>query len=313
VEPVLGESPGTSDLVLVMEYCSSSLFDMRSEMRKNYSVGTELFCTTFIPIAAALSRFHDAGFIHGDLKPDNILFRSGSSILIDFGLSCFTGTDIGRRSLYTVGFVPPEFVFLPRDAKWITTHASMDIFALGVTMLLFLQPAYLEFFSKSSQRNYRDGFSTIASLLEEMQDTELASLLAAMLDINPKKRPGAASVSTSLATMSRRYEIVTEPEPRCCTDCFEIACSLFCPLPSVRERVLYVRRADPLGVDLTQSVCDEFRQNTFQNQYNVFLENCMADADKSLGDERCDGSGGVIRPIIPDLLDEGVDEDSDSD
>lgn len=305
VEPVAGEKQGTADLAMIMEFCTTSLFDIRTNMRKKYKIGPEVFATVFQPIGEALVRLHAVGFIHGDIKPDNIMFRSGNSILIDFGLSVFAGNVIERRSLYTVGFVPPEFIYASRKSTTIVADTAMDIFALGVTMLLFLKPEYLEFFSKISRADYMDGVRLMKAALDEEEDADMASLLREMVQTNPAMRPTAQAVLDALLKISRRFTIEVTPEHVHCSNCFEIACSVFLPLPSVRERISYIRRIDPVGVDLTQCLSDEFRWHGFQNQYSVLLENSVVDAE-CLRD-----SFGPIRPVIPDLLDEGVDGDDE--
>ena len=306
VEPVAGEKRGSADLAMVMEFCPTSLFDIRSNMRKKYRVGPEMFATVFQPVSEALVRLHAVGFIHGDIKPDNIMFRSGKSILIDFGLSCFAGNLIERRSLYTVGFVPPEFIYTSRKSTTtIVADASMDIFALGVTMLLFLNPEYIEFFSKISRADYMDGVRLMKKVLDEEEDIELAGLIRAMVQTNPEARPTSRAVLDALVRASRRFTLEVTPELAQCSNCFEIACSIFLPLPSVRERIRYIRRIDPVGVDMTQCLSDEFRWHGFQNQYTVLLENSVVDAECLLD------SPGPIRPVIPDLLDDGVDGDDE--
>jgi serine/threonine-protein kinase len=59
-----------------------------------------------VPLARALARVHAAGWVHSDVKPGNVLFRSASDpVLTDFGISRVAGAPGGGGS---AGFVSPE-------------------------------------------------------------------------------------------------------------------------------------------------------------------------------------------------------------
>ena len=80
----------------------------------------------FAEIAAALGELHQAGFVHGDLKPENVLVPSQDQdrvVLTDFGLS---GRGGGVRASGTAFYVAPEQLLgWPLDLR-------SDLFALGV-------------------------------------------------------------------------------------------------------------------------------------------------------------------------------------
>ena len=91
-----------------------------------------------IKVATAVGRLHGMGFIHRDIKPDNILWRkSGEPVLIDMGLACCDGD--GRKSatpmsvvdgrplaVGTPGYAAPEQLIGGK------VDAATDIHALGV-------------------------------------------------------------------------------------------------------------------------------------------------------------------------------------
>lgn len=79
-----------------------------------------------IPLARALARVHDAGWVHGDIKPANVLFRTAAEpILSDFGLAHRAGEQAGGGSR---GYLSPE-----RIAGAALTPAD-DVYALGRLM-----------------------------------------------------------------------------------------------------------------------------------------------------------------------------------
>lgn len=54
----------------------------------------------FIDLAKTIEKIHKAGFVHNDIKPDNIIVNDGKqSMLIDFGLSGRIGDEINGRIL----------------------------------------------------------------------------------------------------------------------------------------------------------------------------------------------------------------------
>jgi serine/threonine-protein kinase len=82
----------------------------------------------FRMVATGLNAIHGNGFIHCDIKPNNILLsKSGSIKIIDLGQSCRTGTTKPRIQ-GTPDYIAPEQV----RRKPLTT--ATDVFNLGPTM-----------------------------------------------------------------------------------------------------------------------------------------------------------------------------------
>jgi serine/threonine-protein kinase len=82
----------------------------------------------FRMVASGLQAMHQRGFVHCDIKPNNILISEAGSIkIIDLGQSCKTGT-VKPRIQGTPDYIAPEQV--RRKALGPRT----DIFNLGATM-----------------------------------------------------------------------------------------------------------------------------------------------------------------------------------
>lgn len=112
----------TNELIMIMEY-----FDGQSlEDQKRLSMGDVLL--VFRMVAAALNAMHEKGFVHCDIKPNNILFnKSGAIKIIDLGQSCRLG-HIKKRIQGTPDYIAPEQV-----QRQHLSHRT-DIFNLGATM-----------------------------------------------------------------------------------------------------------------------------------------------------------------------------------
>jgi len=86
-----------------------------------------------IPILGGLELVHQAGFIHRDIKPDNIFIRrDGSPVLLDFGSA---RQALGEQtktltSLVTPGYAPFEQYYSKSDEQGPWT----DIYGLGATL-----------------------------------------------------------------------------------------------------------------------------------------------------------------------------------
>jgi eukaryotic-like serine/threonine-protein kinase len=112
----------SKELLLSMEY-----FDGESlEDYPTLSLGDVLL--VFRMVATGLNVMHQSGYIHCDMKPNNILMnKSGAIKIIDLGQSCKIGT-IKDRIQGTPDYIAPEQV------KRNPLSPKTDIFNLGATM-----------------------------------------------------------------------------------------------------------------------------------------------------------------------------------
>ncbi len=86
-------------------------------------------------ICAGLAHLHEAGWVHGDLKPSNVLLMADGSVrLADFGLAAeLDGTHAYLPPGGTADYMPPERWAEGISAGGTVVRQTADIWALGVT------------------------------------------------------------------------------------------------------------------------------------------------------------------------------------
>ena len=82
-------------------------------------------------ILSGLEQVHGAGFVHRDIKPGNIMFRSdGSAVLLDFGAA---REAIGQRSKSVTSILTPGYAPIEQyDQKADDVGPWTDLYALGM-------------------------------------------------------------------------------------------------------------------------------------------------------------------------------------
>ncbi|MFI6156449.1 protein kinase [Kitasatospora sp. NPDC051170] len=119
-------------LALVMERAARSLADLLATAGPgDPAPGAERILAE---VCSGLVHMHRAGWVHGDLKPANILLMpDGSARIADFGLTAeLEGTHAYAPPLGSPDHVPPEWWSQRTGARGVALRPSADVWAFGV-------------------------------------------------------------------------------------------------------------------------------------------------------------------------------------
>lgn len=157
---------------------------------------------TIRQVASALAFLQEAGWLHGDVKPENVLVsRQGHATLIDLGLARKLGSrecQAGEVLAGTWSYLSPESLLTAA-----TLTGASDIYSLGVMLyeLLTGQPLFEE--ANPSDLALRHLREVPPDVREAALDVppSLAWLVARMLAKEPLRRPTAGDVARELARL----------------------------------------------------------------------------------------------------------------
>src|SRR5262249_44879056 len=204
----VGETGGRP--FIVMEYVEGeTLADLpgrRGRLKAEEAVALVL------QACAGLETAHEAGLVHRDVKPKNLLVTPGGTIKIaDFGIArSLDGTQLTQAGtvLGTAAYLAPE------QAAGEVVTASADVYALGAVLyeLLTGRPPYIA--DSIAELVARQQEGTIAPVREQAPDVPAATEDAVMhaLARDPEYRtPSAAALADDLRARPTAETMVQRP------------------------------------------------------------------------------------------------------
>ncbi|KSU55464.1 serine/threonine-protein kinase [Microbacterium enclense] len=196
---------GEDHVYLVMELIAGPSLQRRIEQQ---AIPPRELAGILADLAGALAVVHDAGIVHRDVKPSNVLMRplhgaprDAEAVLADFGVAHL----IDATRLTTPGTVIGTAAYLaPEQVRGEAPQAASDIYALGLLAIEAL--TRLHPFGAGSLQE------TLLARLARQPDVpgslspQWRALLVAMRVADATARPSAAEVA-------RRAEALAEEEP----------------------------------------------------------------------------------------------------
>ncbi len=185
---------------LAMEYIAGCT--LRDVLRERGALRPRAALDILEPVLAALGAAHRAGFVHRDMKPENVLIGDDGRVKVaDFGLvrAVDTVTSTTGAVLGTVSYLAPEQI------EQGTADPRVDVYACGVVLFEMLTGA-----------KPHDGDSPAAVLYKHLHEDvpppsasvpemayELDELVAAATARNPEIRPHDAVALLARAREAR--------------------------------------------------------------------------------------------------------------
>lgn len=171
---------------IAMEYIQGE--DLWQRVRNRHPLSEAEALGYIQQIGEALTLVHDKGLLHRDLKPHNIMVRSGVSeaVLIDFGIAREFIPNLTQT--HTVNFTPG---FAPLEQYDEQAHRGeyTDVYGLAATLYCLLTtkvppPAFM--------RVVRDSLQPPQALNSNVSDRVNQGILTGM-ELQPEKRPQSVS------------------------------------------------------------------------------------------------------------------------
>lgn len=155
---------------------------------------------TFLKVSQGLHALHQGGYIHCDLKPNNILRNPHSAAVkvIDLGQAARNGT-LKRRIQGTPDYMAPE------QARCLPMTVRTDVFNFGATMYFCLTGQHLPtlFKIRKGENSFLADFKIQSPHdLNALIPEPLSNLVMECVRTNPSKRPAGA------AELIHRLEII---------------------------------------------------------------------------------------------------------
>jgi eukaryotic-like serine/threonine-protein kinase len=177
-------------LYLVMEYVPGRT--LRELLRERGHLGPREALDVISGVLAGLAAAHQAGIIHRDVKPENVLLGDGDTIKVaDFGLA----RAASRASHTKTGMIIGTAAYLaPEQVARSTSDARTDVYAAGVMLFELLtgtQPHTGENPLAVAHKHVSDVVPAPSSVVADLPPS-LDTLVALATSRDPDLRPGDA-------------------------------------------------------------------------------------------------------------------------
>lgn len=174
------EANGTA--YIVMEYIPGR--ELKAVVRELGRLTQDEVMAILLPIMDGLAEVHDAGILHRDIKPGNILIRdNGKPVLIDFGAA---RQAIGSKSRSITSIVTPGYAPIEQYSTKGSVGAWSDIYSLAAVAHYCLTLARPE---DATDRMMDDHYLPLTEGAQNQATPEFLAAIDRALAILPADRP----------------------------------------------------------------------------------------------------------------------------
>jgi tRNA A-37 threonylcarbamoyl transferase component Bud32 len=196
----------SGDCYIITEFVEGQTLSALVEQRGH--LPSEVVARLGIELCAALSFAHDAGILHRDLKPDNVMVRADGTVkLMDFGIARFL--DESQVTLTGALVGSPAFMSPEQAVEGVLDRRS-DLFSLG-TMLFYLVSGQLPFTGSNPSlilKNVIEGNRPNVAEIMPAISPALADAIERLMATDPSARfDHAAATAEALQGALREVEL----------------------------------------------------------------------------------------------------------
>ena len=136
------------------------------------------------PVMDGLMQVHGAGYLHRDIKPDNIVLREdGSPVLVDFGAARLA---MGARTRPLTAILTPGYAPIEQYSESSPQGPYTDIYALGAVLYYGLTGEALQ---EASDRTLQDTLPVLSAVGYRGVSQGFLAGIDAALKVYPRDRP----------------------------------------------------------------------------------------------------------------------------
>ena len=167
---------------IVMDYVEGEV--LASYIGREAPLSEAVLRGILAPVMDGLAQVHGAGYLHRDIKPDNIVLREdGSPVLLDFGAARLA---MGVRSRRLTAVLTPGYAPIEQYSESSTQGPYTDIYALGAVLYYGLTG---EAPQEASDRMLEDTLPVLAAAGYRGISQGFLAGIDAALKVYPRDRP----------------------------------------------------------------------------------------------------------------------------